>query len=73
PFVIEPDARVGLIQRRTRQTAFDAIARQVAGFAGITPWTTAALARLSAPAEDISALPPELYQLRRELQAARFL
>jgi capsular polysaccharide biosynthesis protein len=73
PFVMDTEARVGLIQRRTRQTSFDAIVRQVAGFAGVTPWTTAALARLRAATEDTSALPPELYQLRRELQAAGFL
>ncbi|MFB9150026.1 glycosyltransferase family 61 protein [Roseovarius ramblicola] len=73
PFVMDRGARVALIQRRTRQTAFDAIARQVHGFAGVTPWTTAALCDLSAPAEGETALPPELRALRRELQAAGFL
>jgi len=73
PFVMEPAARVALIQRRTRQTAFDAIARQVEGFAGITPWTTAALSDLSVPAAGETALPPEIHALRRALQAAGFL
>jgi capsular polysaccharide biosynthesis protein len=74
PFVMDAGARVALIQRRTRQPAFDAIARQVAGFAGITPWTTAALSSLAAPSPRAAPpLPPELHQLRRELQGAGFL
>jgi len=73
PFVMDPGARVALIQRRTRQTAFDAIARQVAGFAGITPWTTDALSALRPAEGDVAGLPPELHALRRELQAAGFL
>jgi len=72
-FVMDGGARVALIQRRTRQPAFDAIAQQVAGFAGVTPWTTAALSRLPAPDADGTALPPEVRALRRELQAAGFL
>ena len=74
PFVMDARARVALIQRRTRQPAFEAIARQVTGFAGVTPWTTAALSDLRAPAPGVHGpLPPELRQLRRELQAAGFL
>jgi len=73
PFVIAPDTRVAIIQRRTRQTAFDAIARQVAGFAGVPPWPTAALGDLRPPAAGETDLPPELRALRRELQEAGFL
>lgn len=72
PFVIAPEARVGLIQRRTRQAAFDAIARQIEGFAGITPWTTAALAQ-TVPAAPGEPLPPSLRELRKELRAGGFL
>lgn len=72
PFVLQPEARIGLIQRRTRQPVFDAILRQIEGFAGITPWTSAALAT-TAPDPRESALPPELRQLRADLRAGGFL
>ena len=72
-FVMDRTARVGLIQRRTRQPAFDAIARQVTGFAGITPWVTDAVAHLPASGADTVKPPPELRQLRRDLQGAGFL
>lgn len=72
PFVAHPEARIGLIQRRTRQPVFDAIKRQIGGFAGITPWTSAALAT-TAPDPRESALPPELHRLRADLGSAGFL
>lgn len=72
PFVAHAEARIGLIQRRTRQPVFDAILRQIEGFAGITPWTSAALAN-TAPDDRESALPPELHRLRADLRDGGFL
>ncbi|SFN93028.1 Protein of unknown function [Roseovarius lutimaris] len=76
PFVMPLGTRVGLIQRRTRQPVFDAIARQITSFAKADLWTTAALAQLKtapAPNERESALPPELRQLRLDLREAGFI
>ncbi|WP_417733641.1 glycosyltransferase family 61 protein [Roseovarius sp.] len=76
PFVMPRGARVGLIQRRTRQPVFDAIARQITSFAEADLWTTAALAQLRTapqPDERESALPPELRQLRGDLKQAGFI
>lgn len=67
--------RVGLIQRRTRQPVFDAIARQITGFAAADLWTTAALAHLPPPDPEPpeDRTPIELHRLRADLQAAGFL
>lgn len=76
PFVMPLGARVGLIQRRTRQPVFDAIARQITSFAKADLWTTAALSHLSTEPESNegdSALPPELRQLRLDLKGAGFI
>jgi len=77
PFVAHPQARIGLIQRRTRQPVLDAILRQIEGFAGIIPWTSAALASVApdsaAPDARESALPPELHRLRGDLRAGGFV
>lgn len=76
PFVMPPGARVALIQRRTRQATFDAIARQITGFAEADLMTTAALAQLSAAPQEADrehTMPPELRQLRADLQVAGFL
>ncbi len=68
-------ARVGLIQRRTRQPVFDAIARQITSFAGADLWTSAAMSHLSAtdPEARTDSMPPELQHVRAALQAADFL
>ncbi|WP_297768297.1 glycosyltransferase 61 family protein [uncultured Roseovarius sp.] len=76
PFVMPRGARVGLIQRRTRQATFDAIARQIEGFADADLITTSAIARLDNAPQDLdsdSAIPPELRQLRADLKAAGFI
>ncbi|MFU8833801.1 glycosyltransferase family 61 protein [Roseovarius autotrophicus] len=72
PFVAHPETRIGLIQRRTRQPVFDAILRQIEGFAGITPWISTALAS-AAPDNREGTLPPELHQLRADLHNGGFL
>ncbi len=72
--VMDPGARVALLQRRTRPRVTDAIARQIAGFSGVTPWTSRVLGALPAPTGEVTdPPPPELRALRRELQAAGFL
>lgn len=76
PFVMPIGARVGLIQRRTRQPAFDAIARQITSFANADLWTNTALSHLASdpqPSERESAMPPELRQLRLDLKKAGFI
>lgn len=72
PFVARRDARIGIIQRRTRQPVLDALLRQIEGFAGITPWITRALVS-PAPDDRESALPPELHRLRADLRDGGFL
>ncbi|MGX0977036.1 capsular polysaccharide biosynthesis protein [Roseovarius sp. MBR-51] len=71
-FVMTPGTKVGLIQRRTRQDTFDAIARQITCFSEVELTTTAALAQL-APSKEDDPTPTELRQLRADLQAADFL
>lgn len=71
-FVMTPGTNVGLIQRRTRQDTFDAIARQITSFSEVELTTTAALAQLAPSAED-DPTPTELRQLRGDLQAAGFI
>lgn len=68
-------ARVGLIQRRTRQPVFEAIARQLTAFAGADLWTTAALSHADAPCPGTAAdsMPAELDRLRADLRGAGFL
>ena len=78
-FAMPRGARVGLIQRRTRQPVFDAIARQITSFAGADLWTTAALSQTPAPdPEDgpengTGTVPPDLERLRADLRSAGFL
>ncbi|MEI4232590.1 glycosyltransferase family 61 protein [Roseovarius sp. D22-M7] len=67
-FAMPRGARVGLIQRRTRQPVFEAIARQLTGFADADLWTSAALSQ-SADAGDAAAL----QRLRSDLREAGFL
>lgn len=74
--VMQPGTRVGLLQRRTRQPVFDAIAQQIESFGQADLWTSAALARLPDDphlATPDHALPPELHQLRADLAAAGFI
>ncbi len=74
--VMQPGTRVALIQRRTRQPVFDAIARQIISFGQADLWTSAALARFHSDPQSpdhAGGLPPELCQLRAELRAERFL
>lgn len=74
--VIAPGTRIGLLQRRTRQPVFDAIARQIKSFGQADLWTSAALARLpDGPhgAEPENALPPELHELRADLVEGGFI
>jgi len=74
--VMAPGTRVGLIQRRSRQPVFDAIAAQIVSFGQADLWTTAALARFHddphQPDQE-SALPPELHRLRADLSAGGFI
>ena len=72
PFVMQPGTRVGLIQRRTRQPVFDAIARQIRQMGEADLWTTAALSHLTVTV-DGTAPPPELGQLRTDLRAGGFI
>jgi capsular polysaccharide biosynthesis protein len=65
-FAMPRGARVGLIQRRSRQPVFEAIARQLTGFADADLWTSAAL---SQGAGDDGAL----QRLHAELSDAGFL
>jgi capsular polysaccharide biosynthesis protein len=74
--VMQPRTRVGLLQRRTRQPVFDAIARQIVTFGQADLWTSAALAQLhDAPhlPQPECALPPELHQLRADLAEGGFI
>ncbi|SEK73651.1 Protein of unknown function [Roseovarius azorensis] len=74
--VMQPGTRVGLIQRRTRQPVFDAIARQITSFGQANLWTSAALARFHddpQATDDIASLPPELCQLRTDLTEGGFI
>ncbi len=74
PFVMRPGCRVALIQRRTRQPAFNAIVRQIEVMAEADLWTTGAISDLPAPAPDHTGpLPPALGDLRRALRGAGFL
>ncbi|MGX0876443.1 capsular polysaccharide biosynthesis protein [Roseovarius sp. MBR-154] len=76
PFVMQPGTRVGLIQRRTRQSVFDAIARQIEVIGEADLQTTQALAQVRTDAQPEghqSALPPELRQLRADLRAGGFI
>jgi len=68
-------ARVGLIQRRTRQPVFDAIARQLTSFAGADLWTTAALSHAAPPCPEDAAetAPAYLDHLRADLREAGFI
>lgn len=72
PFVMQPGTCVGLIQRRTRQHVFDAIARQITVMGEADLWTSAALSHLTDTPDD-STLPPELLQLRRDLRGGGFI
>ncbi|MEQ8902156.1 MAG: glycosyltransferase family 61 protein [Roseovarius sp.] len=72
PFVMQPGTRVGLIQRRTRQHVFDAIARQITQMGEADLWTSAALSHLTDTPDD-STLPPELHRLRADLRAGGFI
>jgi capsular polysaccharide biosynthesis protein len=74
-FAMPKGARVGLIQRRTRQPVFDAIARQISSFAGADLWTTDALSGLPAPDPEARAdgIPTDLHHLHADLQSAGFL
>lgn len=72
PFVMRPGTRVGLIQRRTRQHVFDAIARQISVMGEADLWTSAALSHLKDTPDD-STLPPELHRLRADLRAGGFI
>lgn len=74
--VMTPGTRVGLLQRRSRQAVFDAIARQVVSFGQAELWTSAALAGLRDdphPPEPGNALPPALHRLRADLATAGFI
>lgn len=71
-FAMPRGARVGLIRRRIRKPVFDAIARQISGFAEADLWTTDALSQISgADADDDDA--PELHALHADLRQAGFL
>jgi hypothetical protein len=73
---MRPGTRVGLIQRRTRQPVFDAIARQIEVMGEADLQTTQALAQIRTDARAgryQSALPPELRQLRADLRAGGFI
>ncbi|MDA3888354.1 MAG: glycosyltransferase 61 family protein [Allgaiera sp.] len=72
PFVMQPGTCVGLIQRRTRQHVFDAIARQIAVIGEADLWTSGALSHLKT-LPDNDALPPELHQLRAALRVGGFI
>ena len=72
PFVMQPGTCVGLIQRRTRQNVFDAIARQITQMGEADLWTSAALSHLTDTSDD-STLPPELHRLRADLRAGGFI
>jgi len=72
PFVMQPGTCVGLIQRRTRQNVFDAIARQITQMGEADLWTSAALSHLTDSPDD-TALPSELHQLHSDLRAGGFI
>lgn len=71
-FVFSPGAKVGLIQRRTRQDVFDAIAQQITGFSDVDLTSFAALSDYAPTAED-GPRPPQMLGLRADLQAAGFI
>ena len=74
PFVMHPGTRVGLIQRRWRQGAFDALANQIEAFCDVELVTMNPLIRPgdTPPSED--APPPLDYRrLLRKLEAGGFL
>ncbi|MFU8778520.1 MAG: hypothetical protein ACNA7M_12755 [Roseovarius sp.] len=69
---MSPGAKVGLIQRRTRQDVFVAIARQITGFSDVDLTTFAALSDY-APSEEDNQRPTQMLGLRADLQAAGFI
>ena len=75
PFVMRPGTRVGLIQRRRRQGAFDALAAQVRAFVPEVDLVTInPLLQPDPDAPPESDRPPvDFRRLTRRLEAARFL
>ena len=74
--VMQPGTRVGLIQRRTRQPVFDAIARQIISFGQANLWTSDALTRFHddpQATDDIAILPPASCRLRTDLAEGGFI
>ena len=74
PFVMRPGTRVGLIQRRWRQAAFDALADQIRAFADVELTTINPLIRPEEGEEVPTDRPPLDYRrLLRKLEAHGFL
>ena len=78
PFAMQPETRVGLIQRRARAEPVDAIARQIEAFTSVN------LLRLNPLPQDNSetrdpltgrekAQPVDLTKLRNQLEDAHFI
>jgi len=74
PFVMRPGTRVGLIQRRWRQGAFDALAAQIDAFCDVDLVTMNPLIRpYDTPLSEDTPPPLDFRRLIRKLEAGGFL